>query len=107
MSYIPPLVFSSISLLDPAITAVLSWIIGLEGLPTIFSWLGGVVVIGGVALITHGERQRELKHRDSHKTALDSSQRQLIPQDDLEDDDEEGFAGDDEERTIELSIFKT
>lgn len=59
MSYIPALVFSSLSLLDPTITAVLSWILSLEGLPTIYSWLGGVVVIVGVSIIMYGEKQRE------------------------------------------------
>ncbi len=59
MSYIPALVFSSLSLLDPTITAVLSWVLSLEGLPTIYSWLGGVVVIVGVSIIMYGEKQRE------------------------------------------------
>lgn len=60
MQYIPPLVFSSIGLLDPSLTAVISWLLGLESLPYFLSWIGGFVVIGGVALIMYGEHQREL-----------------------------------------------
>jgi len=52
MSYIPPLVFSSLSLLDPAITAILSYVIGVEDWPSVFSWLGGGLVVGGVAVIS-------------------------------------------------------
>ena len=58
MQYISPLVFSSISLLDPAITAIISWLIRLEHLPSLFSWLGGSIVIGGVGIISYGEGAR-------------------------------------------------
>lgn len=58
MTYIPPLVFSGLSLLDPIITAFLAWFSGLEGLPSIYSWLGGFIVIAGVTLITYGESLR-------------------------------------------------
>lgn len=58
MSYIPPLVFSSVTLVDPAVTATISWLCGIEHLPGIFSWLGGGVVITGVAVIGYGERKR-------------------------------------------------
>eukprot|EP01031_Cornospumella_fuschlensis_P031212 gene31212-37721_t len=59
MQYIPPLVFSALSLVDPAVTAGLSYWAGLEALPSLFSWLGGGVVLAGVALISYGERVRE------------------------------------------------
>ncbi len=58
MQYIPPLVFSAVSLVDPAVTALLSWGFGIESLPSLFSWLGGATVIAGVAAISYGERLR-------------------------------------------------
>ena len=58
MQYIAPLVFSSLTLVDPAITAFLSWLIGVEKLPTIYSWLGGAVVIAGVSIISYGEHKK-------------------------------------------------
>jgi len=40
-------VYSSLTLLDPAVTAALSWLIGVEALPGWFVWLGGLVVMSG------------------------------------------------------------
>lgn len=59
MQYLPPLVFSSISLLDPALTAVISWVGGVESLPTLYSWFGGFIVMVGVAVISIGEHRHE------------------------------------------------
>lgn len=59
MQYIPPLVFSSVTLVDPAVTAFISWIFGIEALPGIFSWFGGAVVVAGVVIIGYGERKRQ------------------------------------------------
>jgi threonine/homoserine efflux transporter RhtA len=47
MQHISPMVFSAMTLIDPAITAVLSWLIGVEKLPSLLTWLGGVVVMAG------------------------------------------------------------
>lgn len=73
MSYIPPLVFSSLSLLDPFITAFLAWITGLEGLPSIFSWIGGLIVISGVALISYGEKSRHPQSKVNSETKCSST----------------------------------
>lgn len=53
------MVFSSVALLDPALTAVLSWLCGIEALPTMYSWLGGGTVIVGVAIVSVAESQEE------------------------------------------------
>jgi hypothetical protein len=58
MQYIPPLVFSSLGLMDPALVATISWIGGIEHLPSMFSWIGGSVVMGGVGLILFGGNKR-------------------------------------------------
>jgi drug/metabolite transporter (DMT)-like permease len=55
MQYIAPLIFSALGLLDPALTAIISWVIGVESLPSIFSWVGGIVVMVGVGLISLAE----------------------------------------------------
>jgi len=54
LQHIPPLVYSSLTLLDPAVTAALSWLIGVEALPGWLVWLGGLVVMSGVGLISAG-----------------------------------------------------
>jgi hypothetical protein len=56
MQHISPLVFSSVTLIDPAITAVLAWCFGIEGLPAWYAWVGGIIVMVGVGLISYGER---------------------------------------------------
>lgn len=55
MQYIHPLIFSCVLLVDPAVTGVISWLIGVEGLPDLFTTIGGLIVVVGVALVTIGE----------------------------------------------------
>jgi drug/metabolite transporter (DMT)-like permease len=61
MQHIPPLIFSSLDLLDPALVAILSWVGGVEHLPSAYSWIGGMVVMGGVGLISYAEHKRSQK----------------------------------------------
>jgi drug/metabolite transporter (DMT)-like permease len=63
IEHIPALVFSSITLIDPLVTGLLSWMAGFESVPDLGTWIGGVVVITGVALISHGERTRTHSER--------------------------------------------
>jgi hypothetical protein len=58
MQHISPLVFSSLALVDPAVTAILSWGIGVESLPALSSWIGGGIVVAGVGVISYGEQKR-------------------------------------------------
>ena len=44
--------------MDPALTAVLSWVAGIESLPTLFSWIGGAVVMTGVGIISFAGEQK-------------------------------------------------
>jgi len=86
MSYIPPLVFSSLSLLDPTLTALLSWMFALEGLPSVYSWIGGLVVIGGVAVIMYGEKKRESSHNyEKSELKIQSAATESESDDDEED----------------------
>lgn len=93
------MVFSSTALLDPALTAILSWICGIEALPTLYSWLGGGTVICGVALISIAEAQHKKEHEKSaahSKASADHSGTTSLSSDnaddtefDLDDDIEE------------------
>jgi len=67
VQYISPLVFASCQLLDPAVTGVISWAAGLEGVPPASTWIGGVVVMLGVGTISAGERGREVEVGDNDK----------------------------------------
>ena len=59
MQYISPLVFSSVSLLDPAVTGLLSWGAGIEPIPRIEIWIGGFITLFGIGMVTFGEHFRE------------------------------------------------
>jgi hypothetical protein len=59
MQHISPLTFCALVLLDPALTAILSWLFGVEGLPMWSAWVGGGIVMLGVGLITVGEQRRQ------------------------------------------------
>jgi hypothetical protein len=58
VQHISPIIFSSVALVDPAVTGIISYVAGLEGMPDLMTVLGGLVVVGGVAVISTGERQR-------------------------------------------------
>jgi len=67
MRFISPLVFSSVLLIDPAVTGLLSWSIGIEGIPTMFTVLGGAIVMAGVGLIVIGEHSRRKEEQQESK----------------------------------------
>ena len=41
LQFFSPLLFSSITLVDPACTGLVSWMAGIEGIPDIYTWVGG------------------------------------------------------------------
>jgi len=58
MSSIPPLVFSSVLLIDPLITGLISWSLSIEGVPGQLTIYGGVVVIFGIFLVIYGQKAK-------------------------------------------------
>eukprot|EP01038_Epipyxis_sp_PR26KG_P013335 gene13335-17884_t len=74
MQHIPPLIFSSLSLLDPALTAIISWLCGLESLPSLFTWLGGCVTMSGVGLISIGDHHRHKRESTNNSHSNDSKE---------------------------------
>jgi drug/metabolite transporter (DMT)-like permease len=58
VKYVPPLVFSVIILLDPVLTGLLSFEVGLESLPTFWTLTGGTVVLAGIAIVVVSEGER-------------------------------------------------
>lgn len=51
IKFVPPTVSSSCRLTDPAITGVISWAMGIEGVPAVLTWVGGGVVMIGLAIM--------------------------------------------------------
>jgi drug/metabolite transporter (DMT)-like permease len=77
MQYIPPLIFSALTQLDPALTAFLCWISAVESLPSLFSWIGGAIVMSGVALISYAEHQKQ-KNADAGEERRTEEQQALL-----------------------------
>jgi len=59
MQYVSVLVFSASTLLDPAITGIISYSAGLEGLPDARTIWGGLLIVLGVGAVTLGESHHE------------------------------------------------
>jgi hypothetical protein len=71
MQHIHPLVFSCVLLVDPAVTGVLAWLIGVEGIPDIFTMVGGTIVVAGVGLVTVGEASAAHQSSSSSTTSFE------------------------------------
>jgi hypothetical protein len=78
MKNISPLIFSSMNMLDPALTGLISWSVGLEGIPAAGVILGGTVVTMGIAVLTAGEQKRD---EESAKPATDDSHGRYVNSD--------------------------
>jgi drug/metabolite transporter (DMT)-like permease len=102
VEYISPLIFSSVTLVDPAVTGAIAWLVGIEGCPDMLTIAGGLVVVGGVALISAGERARAEDENREHGAAKPGGNSDVITSSSsssgielkrLEDDDETGMSG--------------
>lgn len=56
---LPHLVFSSVQLLDPGMTGVMSWLAGLEAFPSAATFLGIGIVTAGIAVVVVHQHRRE------------------------------------------------
>ena len=58
VKFVPPLVFALILLLDPVLTGLLSFEVGLESLPTFWTFAGGSIVLAGIMVVIMHEGER-------------------------------------------------
>ena len=118
MQYIPPLIFSACGLVDPAITAILSWAIGVESLPTLVTWIGGFTVMTGVGVISLGDHYRtEEEHKQAAAATADtgsarSAQGHVVDGSEIDSDvsskssgSESGSNGSDKSSGITMSVL--
>ena len=52
LHWLPPLVVSVTLVMEPLIGSLMGWILGLESIPGIWTWLGGPLIIAGTLLVT-------------------------------------------------------
>ena len=63
--YTSPVIFSVVQLLDPGLTAFMSWLAGLERWPSISTGLGVGMVGAGIAFVVLGENGRKKRQQDA------------------------------------------
>jgi drug/metabolite transporter (DMT)-like permease len=61
---VPPLVFSAFGLLEPFAVGLVAWTVGLEGVPSAPTIVGGLIIMAGVVFINIGEIRKEYFHRN-------------------------------------------
>lgn len=55
LKYLNPLVISVAVLFEPLLGSVIGWFLGTSSIPGLFTWVGGIFLIGGVILVTLGQ----------------------------------------------------
>jgi drug/metabolite transporter (DMT)-like permease len=65
LRYLSPLLVSTALLMEPLIGSLLGAIAGVQGIPGIYTFLGGPVVICGLLMIVYGESPKG--DNDNHK----------------------------------------
>ena len=78
MEHISPLLFSTLSLIDPTLTGIISYIAGIESVPNSTIFVGGFVIMIGVAVITVGIHRRDGEGHGSRKTSASPKNAQYI-----------------------------
>ncbi len=46
-------------LIDPVTTGIIAWTIGIEGIPPLPTWIGGVIISSGISALVIGEHRRK------------------------------------------------
>ena len=71
--YMDPVIFSTVMQLNPALTGAISSVWGLEGLPSLSTFLGGSIIISGIACLTYFESKRKRAEATATATATAST----------------------------------
>ena len=52
LRWIPPLTISMMLIMEPVIGSIIGWIIGVDSIPQIWTLIGGLLMVSGLALVT-------------------------------------------------------
>jgi drug/metabolite transporter (DMT)-like permease len=58
LRYLPPLVISVSVVLEPLLGGMLGWALGVEEIPSLWTWVGGPFMVTGTALVILGSHRR-------------------------------------------------
>ena len=59
LRWIPPLTISMMLIMEPVIGSILGWIVGVDSIPQIWTLIGGVLMVFGLALVTFASESEE------------------------------------------------
>eukprot|EP00026_Physarum_polycephalum_P008113 Phypoly_transcript_08191.p1 GENE.Phypoly_transcript_08191~~Phypoly_transcript_08191.p1 ORF type:complete len:455 (-),score=68.26 Phypoly_transcript_08191:81-1445(-) len=65
LRYMPPLGYTLVALCDPFISGTYAWMIGADGIPGIFTFMGGVITISGIVVLVIGQEKRKKKEKQA------------------------------------------
>ena len=59
LRWIPPLTISMMLIMEPVIGSIIGWIVGVDSIPQIWTLIGGVLMVSGLALVTFDSESDE------------------------------------------------
>lgn len=59
LRWIPPLTISMMLIMEPVIGSIIGWIIGVDSIPQIWTLIGGLLMVSGLALVTFDSESEE------------------------------------------------
>lgn len=65
VKFVSPLTIATAMLSEPLLGSVIGFFAGMQGIPQVYTWLGGVVLLIGLYLILRGEQQRSELSQDN------------------------------------------
>lgn len=74
MQFVNPLLFSALLLLGPPLTGILSWTSGVEGIPDVYTFIGGAITTFGIGFLTYSEHCRSVEEKKASSSASSLTQ---------------------------------
>ena len=59
LRWIPPLTISMMLIMEPVIGSIIGWIVGVDSIPQIWTLIGGILMVSGLALVTFDSESKE------------------------------------------------
>eukprot|EP01111_Echinosteliopsis_oligospora_P005708 TRINITY_DN1927_c0_g1_i1.p1 TRINITY_DN1927_c0_g1~~TRINITY_DN1927_c0_g1_i1.p1 ORF type:complete len:484 (+),score=102.35 TRINITY_DN1927_c0_g1_i1:24-1475(+) len=99
LKYVPPLIYSLINLCDPVLSGTYGWLIKVDGVPGVFTFVGGGITLSGIVILSIGQdrrKKREIQARAEEETGIEFV---IMGEDGSEEDVMIGAVDDDEHNT--------
>jgi drug/metabolite transporter (DMT)-like permease len=66
LKFISPLTVSTAMLAEPLVGSLMGYAVGMQAMPGLYTWIGGFVLLGGLALVAYGDN----KEKNANASAL-------------------------------------